>query len=75
MDIRFESLGITQHEYERNREILKKEQLASLLEPLDPNRNKKTDAEREALVNAKDKWRAYMHANGLSKRCGKVNAN
>ena len=75
MDIRFESLGITQHEYERNREILKKEQLATLLEPLDPNRNKKSDFEKEELANAKSKWVAYMHANNCSKRCGKVNAN
>ena len=36
---------------------------------------RKTEQEKEDILNAKMKWRAYMKQNGLTKRCGRVNAN
>jgi hypothetical protein len=75
MDLNFDALGISQQEYERNRESVLRDLKVNTAQPLSFEAFKKTPQERIELENAKAEWRAYMKAHGLGKRCGKVNAN
>jgi len=74
MDINCEALGFSQQEYDRNRAILLRKLNSKTVEPFSWIVFKKTDEERAEMETAKANWRAYMRVNGLSKRCGKVNA-
>ncbi len=73
MDINCEALGFSQQEYDRNRERLLADLNSRVMPPFNWEVFKKTDKERAELETAKANWRAYMRANGLTKRCGKVN--
>lgn len=74
MDLNFDALGFTQQEYERNRENVLRDLKVNSVEPFSWEAFRKTPQERVDLKNAIADWRAYMRMNGLSKRCGKVNA-
>lgn len=75
MDIRFESLGFSQQEYDRNRENLLRDMASKCVQPMSFEIYRKTPEERQELEDAKASWRMYMRSHGLSKRCGKINHN
>ena len=68
-----ESLGITQHEYDRARAAVQADIDATRIKPISMEAFKKTDEEREEVMNAKLRWRASMRLAGLSKRSGIIN--